>query len=281
MTAEIVGIALALAPGRAAYVPVAHVAGERDLLGGGDRAPGQIAPEAALEALREVLADPACLKIGQNLKYDLKVLARHGIAVAPIDDTMLISYALDSGLGGHGMDELSERHLGHRPTPIKELIGTGKAQISFDRVAIDKAAPYAAEDADVTLRLWHRLRPRLAAEGVSSVYHRLERPLVPVLVEMERAGIRIDTAILGEQSRAFAQKMAELEDDIHAAAGRRFNVGSPKQLGEILFEEMGLEGGKKGKSGAWGTGADVLEELASTGPRRCPVLCSTGASSPS
>ena len=265
MTAGIVGIALALAPGRAAYVPVAHVAGERDLLGGGERAAGQIDPEAALEALRPVLADPACLKIGQNLKYDLKVLARHGADVAPIDDTMLISYALDSGLGGHGMDELSERHLGHRPIPIKALIGTGKSQIPFDRVAIESAAPYAAEDADITLRLWHRLRPRLASEGVSRVYHRLERPLVPVLVGMERAGIRVDTAILAEQSKAFAQKMAEYEDAIHAAAGREFNVGSPKQLGEILFEEMGLAGGKKGKSGAWGTGADVLEELASQG----------------
>ena len=265
MTAEIVGIALALAPGRAAYVPVAHVEGERDLLGGGERAAGQIAPADALEALRGVLSDPACLKIGQNLKYDLKVLARHGVEVAPIDDTMLISYALDSGLGGHGMDELSERHLGHRPMPIRDLIGSGKSAITFDRVAIEKAATYAAEDADVTLRLWHRLRPRLAAEGVSTVYHRLERPLVPVLVEMERAGIRIDTAILGEQSKAFAQKMAELEDDIHKAAGREFNVGSPKQLGEILFDEMGLEGGKKGKSGAWGTGAGVLEELASQG----------------
>jgi len=265
MTAEIVGIALALAPGRAAYVPVGHVAGERDLLGGGERAEDQIDPATALDLLRPVLGDPACLKIGQNLKYDIKVLARHGLEVAPLDDTMLMSYALDSGLGGHGMDELSERHLGHRPIPIKDLIGSGKSAITFDRVPVDKAAAYAAEDADVTLRLWHVLRPRLAAERVSTVYHTLERPLVPVLAAMERAGIRVDTRVLAEQSKAFAQKMAELEDAIHAEAGVRFNVGSPKQLGEILFERMSLAGGKKGKAGAWGTGADVLEELAAQG----------------
>jgi len=265
MAAEIVGIALALAPGRAAYVPVAHVAGEGDLTGPAERVAGQLALEDALETLRPVLADPACLKIGQNLKYDIKVFGNYGIEVAPIDDTMLMSYALDSGRGGHGMDELSERHLGHVPLSIKELLGSGKGKITFDKVALDKAAPYAAEDADVTLRLWHRLRPRLAAEGMSTVYHTLERPLVPVLASMERTGIKLDTRVLSEMSNRFAQKMAGLEDEIRGLAGRDFNVGSPKQLGEILFEEMDLPGGKRGKSGAWGTGADVLEELAAQG----------------
>ncbi|MEM7530169.1 MAG: DNA polymerase I [Pseudomonadota bacterium] len=265
MQAEIVGIALSPAPGRAAYVPVNHVEGEADLFSGGKRVEGQITLDAALAALRPILADGAVLKIGQNLKYDIKVFARHGTALTPFDDTMLISYALDSGLGGHGMDELSERHLEHRPQPIKELIGSGKSAITFDRVPVEKAAHYGAEDADITLRLWHRLKPRLAAERVSTVYHTLERPLVPVLAQMERTGIKVDRQILSELSTRFAQKMAGLEAEIHELAGRSFNVGSPKQLGEILFDEMGLEGGKKGKTGAWGTGADVLETLAAQG----------------
>ncbi len=265
MTAEIVGIALALEPGRAAYVPVGHVTGEKDLLSGGERVADQVDLETALGLLRPVLADPACLKIGQNLKYDIRVLARHDAPVAPFDDTMLLSYALDSGRGGHGMDELSERHLGHKPMPIKELIGSGKAQITFDKVPVEKAATYAAEDADVTLRLWHRLRPRLAAERLSTVYHRLERPLVPVLAHMEQAGIKVDREILSRQSAEFAQRMAQYEDEIHQLAGRSFNVGSPKQLGEILFDEMSLPGGKKGKTGAYSTDASVLEELAAQG----------------
>ncbi|MEM6906243.1 MAG: DNA polymerase, partial [Pseudomonadota bacterium] len=265
MRADIVGFALSPRPGRAAYVPVNHVDGEADLLSGGARIAGQLELSPVLAALAPILSDPAVLKIGQNLKYDIKVLARHNTAVTPFDDTMLISYALDSGLGGHGMDELSERHLGHKPQPIKELIGSGKSAITFDRTPIDKAAHYAAEDADITLRLWHKLRPRLAAERVSTVYHTLERPLVPVLADMERAGIKVDRQILSEMSSRFAQKMAGLEEEIHQLAGRKFNVGSPKQLGEILFDEMGLAGGKKGKTGAWGTGADVLETLAAEG----------------
>jgi len=265
MEAEIVGIALGLAPGRAAYVPVGHVEGEGDLTGPCTHVPGQLSLEEAIEILTPVLADRACLKIGQNLKYDLKVFANYGVEVTPIDDTMLMSYALDSGLGGHGMDELAERHLGHKCLAIKDLIGFGKSQITFDKVPVDKAAPYAAEDADVTFRLWHVLRPRLAAEGLSTVYHTLERPLIPVLAGMERTGIKLDPRVLSQMSTRFAQRMSALEDEIHGLAGRQFNVGSPKQLGEILFEEMSLEGGKKGKSGAWGTGADVLETLAAQG----------------
>jgi len=265
MVAEIAGIALAASAGNAVYVPVGHVEGAGDLLGAAVRADGQMTLDEVLGALGPILADPAILKVGQNLKYDLKVLARHGMHVASIEDTMLISYALDSGRGGHGMDELSERHLGHKPIPIREIIGTGKSAVTFDRVAIDQAAPYAAEDADVTLRLWHRLKPRLAAERVSAVYHTLERPLVPVLVEMERAGIRVDTGVLANLSNRFARKMAEYETEITELAGRKFAIGSPKQLGEILFDEMGLEGGRKTKTGAWGTGADVLEMLAAQG----------------
>ncbi|MEM7686213.1 MAG: DNA polymerase I, partial [Pseudomonadota bacterium] len=265
MVAEIAGFALAVTPETAAYVPVAHVSGDGDLLGAMERAPDQLDIEAVFEVLRPILVDPSIIKIGQNLKYDLKVLARYDTPVAPIDDTMLMSYALDSGLGGHGMDELAERHLSHKTVSIKELIGSGKSAITFDRVEIDKAAHYAAEDADVTLRLWHGLRPRLAAERVSTVYHTLERPLIPVLVDMERNGIKVDRDVLGSMSNRFAQKMAEFEDEIYALAGRKFNQASPKQLGEILFDEMGLEGGKKTKTGAWGTGADVLEVLAAQG----------------
>ncbi len=265
MVAEIVGFALAPKPGRAAYVPVGHVSGDGDLLGDAERVEGQLDIEDVLGVLRPLLVDPSVLKIGQNLKYDLKVLARYDTPVAPIDDTMLMSYALDSGLGGHGMDELSERHLGHKCISIKELLGSGKSAITFDKVEIDKAAPYAAEDADITMRLWHRLKPRLAAEKVSTVYHTLERPLIPVLTKMEMNGIKIDRDVLGSMSNRFAQKMAEYEDEVYELAGRKFAIGSPKQLGEILFDEMSLEGGKKTKTGAWGTGADVLEALAAQG----------------
>ncbi|HSF95756.1 MAG TPA: DNA polymerase I, partial [Thermohalobaculum sp.] len=265
MVAEIVGVALATAPGRAAYVPVGHTSGDGDLLGRVERVPDQLPLDTVLDALKPVLANPATLKIGQNLKYDLKVLARHGVAVSPIDDTMLMSYALDSGLNSHGMDVLSERHLGHRTVHIKDLIGSGKTAITFDKVNLDKAATYAAEDADVTFRLWEKLRPRLAAERVSTVYHTLERPLIPVLVDMEMTGIKVDRDVLSRLSNSFAQSMAGLEDEIQKLVGHPFNIGSPKQLGEILFDEMGLEGGKQTKTGAWGTGADVLEALAAQG----------------
>ena len=209
-----------------------------------------------------MLEDPSILKIGQNMKYDSKIFAQLGINVAPIDDTMLLSYAMHAGLHGHGMDMLSERYLSHTPIPIKPLLGTGKSAITFDKVPLADAVKYAAEDADITLRLWQLFKPQLHRVGVTKVYETLERPLVPVLAAMERSGVKVDRDTLSRMSNAFAQKMAGLEDEIYELAGRKFNVGSPKQLGEILFDEMGLEGGKKGKTGAYATGADVLEDLA-------------------
>ncbi|QUS36623.1 DNA polymerase I [Falsirhodobacter algicola] len=265
MRAELVGISLCVTAGRACYIPLAHVTGTDDLFGGAQRVEGQMLISEALALLKPVMEDPAVLKIAHNAKYDCKMLARIGIAVAPIDDTMLMSYALHAGLHNHGMDALSEQYLRHTPIAIKGLIGSGKSQITFDRVAIADAAPYAAEDADVTLRLWELFRPQLHRARVTTVYETLERPLVPVLADMEMAGVRVDRETLSRMSGAFAQKMAMLEEEIHALAGRPFNVGSPKQLGEILFDEMGLQGGTKGKNGAYGTGADILEDLAAEG----------------
>ena len=218
--------------------------------------------DTALAMLKPMLEDSTILKIGQNMKYDAKILARVGIQVAPIDDTMLMSYAQNGGLHNHGMDLLSARYLDHAPISIKTLLGSGKSAITFDRVSIDEASRYAAEDADITLRLWHYLKPRLHLNRVTSVYESLERPLVPVLVDMEMQGIKVDRDVLSRMSNGFAQKMAGLEAEIHQMAGRSFNVGSPKQLGEVLFDELALPGGKKGKTGAYATGVDVLEDLA-------------------
>ncbi|MFO7919304.1 MAG: DNA polymerase I [Nioella sp.] len=265
MTADLVGICLSVEPGQAAYLPLQHKEGEGDLFGGAQVAEGQMALDEALELLKPMLEDESVLKIGQNMKYDAKIFANYGIAVGPIDDTMLMSYALHAGLHGHGMDALSDRYLNHEPIPIKTLLGSGKSAITFDRVKIAEALPYAAEDADITLRLWQMFKPRLHRERVTTVYETLERPLVPVLARMERHGVKVDRETLSRMSTAFAQKMAGLEAEIHELAGRSFNVGSPKQLGEILFDEMGLSGGKKGKTGAYATGADVLEDLAAEG----------------
>ncbi len=263
MQALLVGVSLALGPGEACYIPLGHKASaEADLFATEDLAEGQIPMDRALEMLKPLLEDPSVLKILQNAKYDVKVLARIGIDLAPVDDTMLLSYALHAGLHPHGMDALSERYLGHLPIPIKDLIGTGKAQVTFDKVAVDKAVRYAAEDADVTFRLWEAFRPQLHRKRVTTVYETLERPMIPVLARMERAGVQVDRQTLSRMSHAFAQKMAGLEAEIRDLAGVDFNVGSPKQLGEILFDRLGLPGGKKGKTGAYGTGADVLEDLA-------------------
>ncbi len=262
MRAELVGISLCVEAGRACYIPLGHKQGGGDLFGSTDLSPGQMPLEQALALLKPVLEDPAILKIGQNMKYDAKIFARHGVSVAPIDDTMLMSYAMHAGLHMHGMNALSEEYLGHVPISIKTLLGSGKSQVTFDRVPIDEAVKYAAEDADVTLRLWKTFKPKLHEAKVTTVYETLERPLVPVLAAMEMAGIQVDRDTLSRMSNAFAQKMAGLEDEIHTLAGEKFNVGSPKQLGEILFDKMSLPGGEKGKTGAYATGADILEDLA-------------------
>ena len=270
MRARLVGVSLALTPGRACYIPLAHRPpggdGELDLGGGGDLLEGQIPLERALAALKPLLEDPSVLKIGQNLKYDMVVLAKYGVEVAPLDDTMLLSYVLEGGLHGHGMDELAELHLGHRTIKFAEVAGSGKGRVTFDKVALDKALDYAAEDADVTLRLHQALKPRLLAERMTTVYETLERPLVPVLAAMETAGIKVDRDQLRRLSNDFAQRAAELESEIHGLAGRPFTIGSPKQLGEVLFDELGLEGGgRKTKTGAYATGAEVLQGLAALG----------------
>ncbi len=261
---KLVGVSLAHESGKACYIPLAHVSAEGDdLLGGA--APDQIPLADALAALKPLLEDPATLKVGQNIKYDITVFRRNGIDVAPIDDTMLVSFVLDAGRGGHGMDELSLKHLEHQPIPFKEVAGTGKSQVTFDKVALDKATQYAAEDADVTLRLWRRLKPRLSLEGVTTVYETMDRPLIPVVAEMEAAGVKVDRDRLSVLSGEFAQRMAAYEAEAYEQAGNEFNIGSPKQIGDILFGEMGLPGGKKTKTGAWSTGADTLEDLAAEG----------------
>lgn len=263
----LVGVSLALAPGEACYIPLAHV--DPDTKGDGDMfgadPPRQIRMADAIKVLKPMLEDAAVLKIGQNIKYDLSVFKRQGVNVAPIDDTMLISFALNAGIHNHGMDELSERYLGHKPISFKEVAGTGKTQKTFAQVALDKATEYAAEDADVTLRIWQVLKPRLRTEEVTTVYETLERPLVPVLAAMEQAGIKVDRQMLSRLSADFSQRMAGLEAQAYEQAGRSFNIGSPKQLGEILFDEMNIPGGKRTKTGAWQTDADILEELADQG----------------
>ncbi|MCV2869362.1 DNA polymerase I [Defluviimonas sp. WL0002] len=262
MRAELVGISLSVVAGQACYIPLGHRQGGGDLFAGDAPSEGQLPADAVLAALKPLLEDGSILKIGQNMKYDWKIFARLGIRIAPFDDTMLMSYAMHAGQHNHGMDGLSERYLGHKPIEIKSLLGSGKSAITFDRVPVDEAVKYAAEDADVTVRLWQAFKPNLHRAAVTTVYETLERPLVPVLADMELAGIRVDPNVLSRMSNAFAQKMAGLEAEIHELAGQPFNVGSPKQLGEILFDAMGVPGGEKGKTGAYATGADVLEDIA-------------------
>ncbi len=273
LQADLVGVSLAVKPNEACYVPIGHRVGADDLFGGGGLAPDQIREEAAIALLKPLLEAPGVLKIGQNVKFDMQVFARRGVTVAPIDDTMLLSYTLDAGAtgDGHGMDALSERLLGHKPIAFSEVAGSGRNFIGFARVPIDRATEYAAEDADVTLRLWRVLKPRLAAERMATVYETLERPLVAVLARMERRGIAIDREMLSRLAGDFAQSMARLEDEISKIVGAPFNPGSPKQLGDILFGQMGLPGGKRTATGAWSTTASVLEDLAAEGhqlPRR-------------
>ena len=265
MRADLVGISLCVDAGLACYIPVGHRQGGGDLFGSSALSDGQMDLAAVLAVLKPVLEDAAVLKIAQNMKYDAKIFARLGVRVGPFDDTMLMSYAMHAGRHYHGMDALSQEYLGHTPIPIKPLLGAGKAAITFDRVPIAAAVNYAAEDADITLRLWELFKPDLHRAQVTTVYETLERPLVPVLAEMEMAGIKVDRDTLSRMSNAFSQKMAGLEAEIHELAGEKFNVGSPKQLGEILFDKMSLKGGEKGKTGAYATGADILEDLAAEG----------------
>ena len=285
--AGLVGVSLALLDGpwgdvnssrrRAAYLPLAHrtpggaAQGALDLAGdGGDKdggklLEGQIALKKAITALKPMLEDPAVLKVGQNIKYDMAVFRRYGVEIVPVDDTMLLSFVLDAGLHGHGMDELAELHLGQKTIKFADVAGSGAKQVSFDRVPLDKARDYAAEDADVTMQLWTRLRPRLVPEHMTTMYETVERPLIPVLLGMEQAGIKVDALKLRNLSSDFEKRLGELEGDIHKIAGREFNVGSPKQLGEILFDEQKLPGGKRNKNGSWATDASVLDDLAAQG----------------
>ena len=263
MRAELVGVSLCVTAGEACYIPLTHKGGAADDLFGDDAlAEGQMKLEDCLAILKPMLEDDSILKIGQNIKYDAKIFKRVGITVDPIDDTMLMSYAMNAGLNRHSMDVLSEQYLGHTPIPIKPLLGAGKSAITFDRVPVEEAVKYAAEDADITLRLWQVLKPQLHSNQVTSVYETMERPLVPVLAKMEMHGIKVDRDTLSRMSNAFAQKMAGLEGELYELAGGKFNIGSPAQVGEILFDQMGLEGGKKGKTGKYATGADILEDLA-------------------
>lgn len=264
MQANIVGVSLALAPGKACYIPLTHKSGSDDLFGGGVIA-GQIPRDQALAALKPLLLASSVMKIGQNLKYDMLLLQRHGIEISPLDDTMLMSYAFESGDVGHGMDELSQRHLGFKPISFKEVAGTGKSAVTFDRVAIERATHYAAEDADITLRLWMLFKQKLLQTHKLTVYETLERPLVPVLVKMESEGILVDRQVLSRLSSEFGTAQAAIEIDIHKLAGTTFNIGSPKQLGEILFGQMGIAGGKKTATGAWSTDSDTLEDIAAQG----------------
>ena len=272
MTAQLVGVSLCIEPGRACYIPLAHkgqaAQGGFDFGGDGGGAAGapeQVPFKRALEMLKPLLEDPGTLKIGQNIKYDLLVLKKYDVDIAPVDDTMVISYVLESGLHGHGMDELAGLHLGVETIKFKDVAGIGKAQVTFDHVDLDKALDYAAEDADVTAKLYRLLKPRLVTEHLTTVYETLERPLIPVLVAMEAEGIKVDATELKRLSDDFAQRLGDLEIEIHKLAGEPFNIASPKQLGEILFDRLGFEGGKKGKTGAYATGAEVLDELAAQG----------------
>ncbi|MDE2365220.1 MAG: DNA polymerase I [Hyphomicrobiales bacterium] len=266
MQTDLVGVSMALAPDKACYIPIAHekdsggdLFGERGLL------EGQLTCADVVARLKPMLEDPCVLKIAQNAKFDWLVLAQHGIEMTPVADTMLASYVLDAGRIGHGMDELSEKLLGHKPIAFGEVAGQGKSFIGFARVAIDKATEYSAEDSDVTLRLWRVLQPRLAGEGMTTVYETLERPMVETLARMERRGISIDRQILSRLSGEFAQDMGRLESEIYELAGEKFNIGSPKQIGDILFGKMGLPGAKKTATGAWSTAAGVLDDLAEEG----------------
>ncbi|MEO7602204.1 MAG: DNA polymerase I [Sphingomicrobium sp.] len=258
--ARLVGVSLATAPNRACYIPLGH--------GGGDllsEVPRQLSPALALPKLKALLEDPAVLKIGHNLKYDWVMFAKAGMAVAPYDDTLVMSFDLDAGLHGHGMDELAKLHFDHECIPFKQVCGSGSKQITFDQVPLKDATEYAAEDADITLRLWLRLKPRLASENVARVYERIDRPLVASIGAMERRGVKVDRDYLALLSKEFGHEIAALEERIYEAACGPFQIGSTQQLGQVLYERLGLKGGRKGKSGAYSTDVNELERLAAEG----------------
>ena len=267
MRGELIGLSMAVRPGEACYIPIGHRVGADDLFGGGALVEGQIAEAEALALLKPLLEAPGVLKLGHDIKFDTVAFAQRGIALAPFDDTLLISYALDGGLTGddHSLDALGERTLGHKTLALNEVAGSGRNFVGLARVPIDRACEYAAENADIIQRLWRVLKPRLGAEAVASVYERLERPLVQPLAHMERRGVAIDRDMLSRLSGEFAQGMGRLEDEVAKLVGAPFNLGSPKQLGDILFGQMGLPGGKKTATGAWSTTASVLEDLAAEG----------------
>ncbi|MBX9897502.1 MAG: DNA polymerase I [Qipengyuania sp.] len=267
MRAELAGISLALGPNDACYIPLGH--GGSDMFA---EKPPQVEREAAYAVLRPLLESEQVLKVGQNIKYDLNILARcANIQVAPVDDTMIVSFALDAGRslegigGGHGMDELSQRHLGHTTLTFKDICGSGKKAIPFGEVPLDKATQYAAEDADVTWRLYKHLKPRLAEEGGTQVYQRVDRPLIPVVARMERHGIKVDRARLAGLSEEFSREIARIEREVWDCCGIEFTIGSPRQLGDVLFEKLGYRGGRKGKSGQYSTDQAILEGLANQG----------------
>jgi len=255
--ADLVGVSMALAPNKACYIPLGH--GGTDMFA---EKPVQIDRAVALAKLKPLLEDPAVLKIGHNLKYDMIVLSRCGIDVAPYDDTIVMSFDLDAGLHGHGMDELAATHLSHSCIAYKDVVGTGKNQLGFGQVDLKAATRYAAEDADVTLRLWRRFKPRLPYESVTRVYEMVDRPLVSVIAGMERAGVKVDAGALARLSTEFSHQIAALEEEIHGIAGFKFTIGSPKQLGDVLFENMGIKGGRKGKSGVYSTDVNEMERIA-------------------
>jgi DNA polymerase-1 len=260
--ARLAGVSLATGPNRACYIPVGHSGA--DLY---SDAPNQLPMALVLERLKPLMEDPAVLKIGHNFKYDWVMFDKAGIETAPVDDTMVMSFDLDAGrtLGGHGLDELAKQYFDHECITFKQLCGTGKSQITFDKVPLDAATEYAAEDADITLRLWRRLKPRLAADNVTRVYERVDRPLVPVISRMERRGIKVDREYLAKLSHEFAEEIVKLEERIYESACGPFTIGSPQQLGEVLYGRLGLKGGRKGKSGQYSTDVNELERLAGEG----------------
>jgi DNA polymerase-1 len=271
VAAELVGISIAVAPGEACYIPVGHAApneGQLDLAQA--EQPVQLPLETVIQRLKPLLEDPSVLKVGHNVKYDVQILCSHGIAIGPLDCTMLIDFVLEAGLHGMGLDELALLFLDHETVKFKDVAGSGKSFKGFAAVPLAAARDYAAEDADICLRLYHLLRPRLVAAHQVAFYETVERPLIPIIAAMERHGIKVERTELSRLSVDFGQRMVELEKQIHALAGESFNIGSPKQLGEILFDKLSLPGGKKGKTGAYGTDAGLLEQLALTHdlPRR-------------